>query len=320
MPTLPPTTRTDPKIPERKAPSATIGLFWFFIITTVYLLVKVNMNSFGGTENKIYMGVYALLMILGEYFINLSLTETMCGQRQWQSAMNVTFIPWILIFGVLNAFLFLFPSWLKPFSNTFGYGIVKLMGLGEVFNKILKPKDQAGITGDLQNVLESIYTDQSVLINEITLEEISKEDTQGLPNADKIKDGVDLFWERMRGGNLLNRFPTTEMETKTKDDLKYFMNVKRSIAEYVWYLLTGSLVTSVSYNYIVNMTCSSSLTDMQRKQAQYKNFMDKKDAATQRDNSTVYTSQPAENNGGPAEDDGEDDEGDFGGVGGIFDD
>ena len=60
----------------------------------------------------------------------------------------------------------LFPGWLIPFSNTFGYGIAKLGGLNNLLNKILKPQDATG-NPKLTKALADIYTDRSLLINEI---------------------------------------------------------------------------------------------------------------------------------------------------------
>jgi hypothetical protein len=41
--------------------------------------------------------------------------------------MFVTLIPWLMLFGVLHLFLMIFPGWMAPFANTFGYLVAKLM-------------------------------------------------------------------------------------------------------------------------------------------------------------------------------------------------
>ena len=227
-------------------PNQVIPLLWFFVVTTIYFFLKVNTSD--PMEKKVYIGIYLLLVIIGEYFINLSLTETMCGIKQWQTALNVTVMPWFLIFGVLNMFLVLFPDWLSPFSNTFGYGIAKLMGLGDFFESILQP--EIDVTGDkslspetkaMAEALEHIYSDKSLLLNEIK--------------------NVDTFWSRMQ--YIIK--PDMYKDVKLKERLQYFVNIKNSVAEYVWFVLAGSLVNSITYNYIVTMTCSQSLNDLQLK-------------------------------------------------------
>lgn len=238
-----------------EAPNPSLSMLWFFIITSVYFVIKMNVQD--PTEKKVYLGVYILLLIIGQFFINLSLTTALCGKAQWQTALNVTCIPWFLIFGVLNLFLYLFPDWLSPFSNTFGYLIAKLMGLNDFMESILKPQYDTNAPLDsstrvMAEALDHIYNDKSLLINELRN-----------PDTD-----VDSFFNKLR--NLLDpNKVTTANEADLKSKLKYFVNVKHAVSEYVWYLLSGALVTSVTYNYIVTLTCSRSVKDMTKRRDDY---------------------------------------------------
>ena len=45
--------------------------------------------------------------------------------------------------------------------------------------------------------------------------------------------------------------------------------MKHTISEFIWNLLTGFLVTSVSYNYIINMGCKKSVKDMEKRYNSY---------------------------------------------------
>ena len=241
-------------ITNKAPPSASLSLLWFFILTTVYCFVK--MNTTNPTDRKIYTGVYLLLLIIGQFFLNLNLTETMCGVRQWQTALSVTCIPWFLIFGVLNLFLYLFPDWLTPFSNTFGYFFAKIMGVSDFLDTILRDKfsENAKLDGNtkvMAEALDHIYSDKSLLINEIK-------------DADK---DVDSFFQKM--GGLFK--PGVQNNINNVDKLKYFVNVKHAVAEYVWYMLAGALVTSITYNYVVNLSCSQSIEDMEARRKKYQN-------------------------------------------------
>ena len=53
------------------------------------------------------------------------------------STMINTIIPWVFIFGVINLILIIFPGWLSPFANTFGYLAMKIFGLNDLLNSIL---------------------------------------------------------------------------------------------------------------------------------------------------------------------------------------
>ena len=64
-------------------PDPTTGLLWFMIITSVYMGILYFMGSEKNksaeaiqnmiTQSRIFGGVYILLLIVGEYFINLNL-------------------------------------------------------------------------------------------------------------------------------------------------------------------------------------------------------------------------------------------------------
>ena len=192
----------------------------------------------------------------------------MCGSRQWNTALLVTLIPWVVIFGILNVVLMIFPGWLAPFSNTFGYGIARLLGVGDVLTDIFKPKLDVNESNKVMvEALEHIYSDKSLLINEITT------------------SNFEQFWTNM--SSLFNTGVATDTDLKQK--LFGFIRLKDIVAEYIWYLLTGGLVTSVGYNYVVNTGCSQSLKDMKRRDKNYQENAQKTHETQQNDNPRVYT-------------------------------
>lgn len=50
---------------------------------------------------------------------------------------------------------------------------------------------------------------------------------------------------------------------------KNMIKMKELISEYIWYLLSGLLVTSSSYNMIVNSNCNQSVNEMKKRHDQY---------------------------------------------------
>ena len=135
-----------------------------------------------------------------------------------------------------------------PFSNTFGYGIAKLFGLQKVFNNILKPKPSNNTANQtpLEKHLEDIYNDESLLINSI-------------PNSGV---GFDNFWTESK---ILFK-PDADMY---KDELRELVKLKNIIAELIWFALTGMLVISASYNYIIKAACTHSIAEMEQKHSDY---------------------------------------------------
>jgi len=214
-----------------KTTNALSGLFYFFIITTGYFGFKIYSKD--GKEIKMWSIIYILLLIIGQFYINLTITNQLCGVNQYISALSVTIIPWGVIFGLLNVMLMVFPGWLSPFSNTFGYLIAKFAGIENFFNDILNPKiiknnADSSINVAAAEALEHIYGDKSLLLNEITSE------------------NIETFWSQMTDAKLLKESVKDDIDIKTK--LLWFINLKTNIAVYIWYILTGALITSVSYN------------------------------------------------------------------------
>ena len=249
--------------------SPTTSLLWFFIITTIYFVIKYYLSD--PTQSKIYFGIYIVLIIIGEYIINLSLTETMCGSQQWNTALLVTLIPWIVIFGLLNIFLMIFPGWLSPFSNTFGYGVAKLMGLGNVMDNLFKLETEP-VEKDNKVIAEAlghIYSDKSLLINEITT------------------SNFDNFWKIMTP--LFKSDVVGQKAIDLKTQLKSYIILKDNVAEYIWYMLTGGLVTSGGYNYVVNAGCTQSLKDMKRRNKEYNEQAEENNEKQKNETPRVYT-------------------------------
>ena len=213
--------------------SPAAAMRWFTLITTIYFPIKYY------TRSQLVLFVYLLLIFIGCYSINLSLSESQCGSYQFSTAMVYTLFPWALIFGVMILMLRSFPSWLTPFSNTFGYFIAKSSGLTSLMKKIFK--SPAGGAGDkiITQTLANIYSDPSLLINEVS------------------PDNFENFWNQMKP--LLR----PNVNASDKEALLNMVIFKYTVAEYIWYMLTGLLASSVSYNYVVNAQCGIPDSELQ---------------------------------------------------------
>ena len=230
-----------------KFPNQTLSISLILIITVVYFLVKYNKNELG----IISFIIYGLALILSQLFINLNLTNTLCGASQWLTTIFVTFIPWILIFGCLNLIIFKFPGWLKPFSNTFGYAAATAMGLNKVLNNIINTNIHTNNTNDNDsNEFAKIINDsknRGLLINEIP------------PTSEGFRNFIEELKEsKVLNAELLNISIEQLLNNSDVEKLQKYVRFKNIVAEFIWYSLTGVLTTLVSYNYIVNSTCSLS--------------------------------------------------------------
>jgi hypothetical protein len=168
----------------------------------------------------------------------------------------------------------IFPGWLTPFSNTIGYAITKIMGVGDVFGQILQDDSTEDLPEDTRKTLARIYSDKSLMINEIP----------------STVSGFAEFWRRL--SPLMSKdAPPLTTEAKVIEELQYretkeghegppivqslayqlfsYIRIKNLISEYIWYILTGALVTSVGYNYIINTGCDQSASEMQKRHEEY---------------------------------------------------
>jgi len=251
--------------------SSSVAIFFFLAVFGAYSYYK---HTKKGVLSGGITFLFFLVLITGEYFINLAMSKDICGFDQEKTALIATVLPWFLVLGVLKAALVVFPGWLSPFSNTFGYIFVSVAtDLKDVFNNILTPQfdlapesqkkpsvmsgggGQSGGAGDssgslqdsadipadeiknkrdIGRALEQIYTDQSILLNELNL------------------DNLDRFWDSFKESRLIR--PSAKVEDLEK--IRTFLIMKSIVGEFIWLVLCGLLVVSISYNYILNMGCS----------------------------------------------------------------
>lgn len=246
--------------------SSSVAIFFFLAVFGAYSYYK---HTKKGVLSGGITFLFFLVLITGEYFINLAMSKDICGFDQEKTALIATVLPWFVVLGALKAALIVFPGWLTPFSNTFGYIFVSAVtDMKEVFNNILTPQfdlapesqkgTSAGQTGgagdntgslqdtadipadeiknkrDIGRALEQIYTDQSILLNELNL------------------DNLDRFWDSFKESRLIR--PSAKVDDLEK--IRTFLIMKSIVGEFIWLVLCGFLVVSISYNYILNMGCS----------------------------------------------------------------
>lgn len=242
--------------------SSSVAILFFLAVFVAYSYYKYTKN---GVLSGGITFLFFLVLIIGEYFINLAMSKDICGFDQEKTAVIATILPWFLVLGVLKSALIVFPGWLSPFSNTFGYIFVSIVtDMKDVFNNILTPQfdltpaaagaaaqsggagdgglqDNADIPADevknkrdIGRALEQIYTDQSIILNELNL------------------DNLDRFWDSFKESRLIR--PSAKLEDLEK--IRKFLMMKTIVGEFVWLVLCGMLVVSISYNYLLNIGCS----------------------------------------------------------------
>lgn len=217
-----------------------LSLVLFIILTIAYSILKYFIDS------KAVTIIYFALIFISQFFLNLSLTNQICGFKQPALAFTTTIFPWTVIFGSLSVMFMMFPGWKSPFSNTFGYLAAKVGGIKDAFNAILPSKIN-------NNALQAIYEDSSLMINEIT------------------PANFDDFWSKMQTSGMLLAKVTPE----AKNRLYKLVRMKDIVAEFVWYLLAGVLISSITFSYISNSKCKRSAEYMKQQHEEWKKDADK---------------------------------------------
>lgn len=240
---------------EVSAPSPTKSMFFFFMISVIYLILKIytiqSSDSIEkvveNTNSSVFIIAYILILVIGMYTINLGISQQICGSQQvdYNSVFFSTFLPWILVFGILYFILEIFNGWVRPFSNTIGYFIVSFIGLESTIKKMLKYDEPS-----VKKAIEKIENNMSDFINEF--DETHTEYTEFIKK---------LQAENITTSSALNLNKIGENEIH----LFKLINMKHMIGKVIWYFLAGTIISAISYNNIINQQCERSIQEISRR-------------------------------------------------------
>lgn len=255
------------------SPNFAIG--YYISILIGYLVYKVVISPDDVTP--LIGGLFIAAILVGEFMISVGMTKTVCGFEQWGFSAMATFVPWILIAGMIKFILMIRPGWLVPFSNTIGYFLSSaFFSLSDTFKKLLVPNTNLSAAGavagmpatgtpdngkEVSKALQEIYEDESLLINQMTPENvdamIAKFVTVGIMlNPVGFENAYPDY--KPNSAETYNGFITK---------IKKAVFFKLYISEFIWLLLSGILVISITFNYIVNYGCKMTAEQIEKKQA-----------------------------------------------------
>jgi hypothetical protein len=217
--------------------------------------------------------IYFILVLASQFTLNIYLAKQMCNSpSNVGTAFIATFMPWMFIFGLLNLLLNVFPGWLSAFSNTIGYAIASVAGVASLFTDQLLNVGNPP-TKDAFKVIQNVTNDPSTIINTIN------------------DDNVEQFWNKSIDVKFFNSLPQVNSSVPPPQlftQLKNFIRLKNIVSYFIWYLLTGVLITSISYNYMLSVPCIQ--TPKQARQSAAK-FLANQNAAKQTSD-TVNANMP----------------------------
>ena len=244
------------------APNPSTSVFTFFLITLFYFVAKYKTPNSMATMLTI---IYIIAIVSTQISINTALAKSICNNSQ---SMNVgllaTVFPMLFIFGLLQLLLTIFPGWIEPFSNTFGYGMTKIVGLHDLMKRLLvSPQFSAAPEKKIINAVNNIYNDPSIFINQFSY--ANREDFNR--TWDNSFSGGKGIFVKSAGPAPLPYSPANPNPgpgTHLYQEFRNMVKLKDIVGTFVWYMLVGVIVTSRSYNYIISQPCSINATVAQK--------------------------------------------------------
>lgn len=272
-----------------------------FIMTTLFYYVALKPNQTLETlsdnskytnyisSNYLYLAIYLLLVIVIQFIVNSSIISTTCGgniSENMGAAGLITFIPWILIFGIVIVILVVFPGFKSAFSDVIGYYYVS-SSANKILTELLVNKDlESNISGkniestekkaleDAADAIVKICGNTSILINQI------------------VPDNFNKYWEVLKP-IMKPKYQNDNPDTlELKKSLFELVVTRDNVGEAMWYLYTGFLLVSLVQLKISTRGCKSNTTTMtqnyQAYQKEQENLQQKQKIATQ----ATYTVGP----------------------------
>jgi hypothetical protein len=241
-------------ITTKNAPNPSTSVFTFFLITLFYFVAKYKTPNSMSTMLNI---IYIIAIVSTQISINTALAKSICNNAQ---SMNVgilaTVFPMLFIFGLLQLLLTIFPGWVEPFSNTFGYGMAKLVGLQDLMKRLLvSPQFNAAPEKKIINAVNSIYNDPSIFINQFSY--ANREDFNKTWD-NRYANGKGIFVKGAGPAPLPYSAanPNPAPGSHLYQEFRNMVKLKDIVGTFVWYMLVGVITTSRSYNYIISQPCS----------------------------------------------------------------
>ena len=269
------------------------SLIFFIIITIIYFafpsigkphlelrdLENDETKAIFYNKNVLSLAFYLGAVVVSQLFLNIGYLMSKCGgslDKNIGAAALFTFIPWLLIFGVMLAVLIIFPGFKSAFSDVIGYYVVAggandifgsiLMGtdLNEMIEKSGDDKQKAELTRAAEAIVK-ICGNKSILINQM--------------NPDNFLD----IWNALKPLMMPGAFDNVEIKTQLLD----LVVLKDNIGEIFWYIYTSILISSIVYYNLATRGCVKSIDEIKSDHDAY--IQQQEQAAEQKKlNDTTY--------------------------------
>ena len=223
--------------PPAAAPNALVNLSIYGIISLIYLSMNYKFPD--------YFWVNVLLYGIFVFGINFGLIYWMMKQQcnaipDLGVAIGGSALTWILLFVPMFILLEFMYVWLRPFGNTFGYLVIKLLGVVGFMDGILRTPAQADDDASrrMNKYINYVRSDPWGFFSMLTTNTRAEPD---ILQAEKA-------FEELRGK--LTPDAVINFETNEKEFVKY-VRIKESVGKFIFYLLTLNLMTDMTAVFVM---------------------------------------------------------------------
>jgi hypothetical protein len=239
------------------------------------------------SNSYIYLAVYIFLVIIIQFMVNASIITSTCGGNITEnigSAGIFTFLPWILIFGVLVLVLTIYPGFKSAFSDVIGYYYVSTSA-NKVLTELLIDKDiqskldsDATMSADKKVAMQSaadaiikICGNTSILINQI------------------VPNNFNNYWGILKP-LMKDQYQTDGPAADSMKSKLFELVVTRDdVGEAMWYMYTGILLTSLVQLKISTKGCASNPKTMEKNYQKFVEQEQQAKATQEQATGTTYT-------------------------------
>jgi len=271
------------------------SLLFFIIITIIYFVFpsigkpQLTLDDLSNDDKKINfynkqmkgLAFYLGAVVVTQLFLNIGYLMTKCGgslDKNIGAAAIFTFIPWVLIFGILLLVLIMFPGFKGAFADVIGYFVVA-GGANDIFGSIL------------------IGTDLNDMIEKSENIEQKKELTQAAEAIVKICGNKSILINQINTDNFLEIWnilkplmtPGSFEKTDIKQQLLDLVVLKDNIGEAFWYVYTAILISSIVYYNLATRGCVKSVDQLKSDHEAYVQSQEEALKQEEINNSVTYT-------------------------------
>ena len=301
--------------------SSYLNIITFLLVTLLYYLVLKPSLTLGQianetqlkeykTNNNIYLAVYVLLIIIVQFIVNASIITTTCGgsiSENMGAAGLLTFIPWILIFGVVVAIIIVYPGFKSAFSDVIGYFYVAGSANNILTELLINPE------------LEKTLNDNSPSVNNQDKlapsgEQVGGKNKKQLGGATKqqLQEAADaivkicgnnsILINQIVPSNFMDYWTTLKPLRKEKyqndnspetidiqNRLFELVLTRDNVGEAMWYIYTGILITMIVQLKITTRGCKMNPATMAQNYDTYVANEQQNTAQQDLSTSTTYT-------------------------------